>query len=51
MMNAIEMSSRRVQRTVCLMLSAVMVAASLSLSVYGALTVPESAPYSVTVHY
>lgn len=43
--------SRRMQRTVCLMLSAVMVAATLSLSVYGALLVPETAPYSVTVHY
>jgi hypothetical protein len=43
--------NRRMQRTVCLMLSAVMVAASLSLSVYGALSVPESAPYTVTVHY
>jgi hypothetical protein len=50
MVNAIEMS-RKMQRTVCLMLSAVMVAATLSLSVYGALSVPESVPYSVTVHY
>jgi hypothetical protein len=50
MFAAIE-SSRRMQRTVCLMLSAVMVAASLSLSVYGALSVPQDVPYSVTVHY
>lgn len=50
MFAAIEFN-RKVQRTVCLMLSAVMVAASLSLSVYGALPVPESAPYTVTVHY
>lgn len=43
--------SRKMQRTVCLMLSAIMVAASLSVSVYGALSVPESTPYTVTVHY
>ncbi len=50
MFAAIEFS-RKTQRTVCLMLSAIMVAASLSVSIYGALSVPESAPYTVTVHY
>lgn len=50
MFAAIEFS-RKMQRTVCLMMSAIMVAASLSVSIYGALSVPESAPYSVTVHY
>jgi hypothetical protein len=43
--------SKRMERTVCVMLSAVMVAVVLSLSVQGALTAPKHVPYSVTVHY
>jgi len=43
--------SNRMQRFVCLMLSAVAVATTLSLSVYGALPHNTHAEYSVTVHY
>lgn len=50
-MFAVSQFNRKVQQTICVMLAAVMVAASLSLSVYGALSVPETAQYTVTVHY
>lgn len=42
--------SRNVQRTVCLLMSAVIVASSLSLGAYGAQSAIEEASYSVTVH-
>ena len=43
--------SRNLQRTVCLLMSAVIVAATLSLGAYGAQSAIEEASYSVTVHY
>jgi hypothetical protein len=39
------------QRSVCLMMSAVIVAASLSLGAYGAQSALHDASYTVTVHY
>lgn len=42
--------SRNVQRTVCLLMSTIIVAASLSLGAYGAQSAIDEASYSVTVH-
>ena len=43
--------SRSAQRAVCMLMSAVIVAASLTLGAYGAQSALHDASYTVTVHY
>jgi hypothetical protein len=50
-MFAVTEFSRNVQRAVCLLMSAVIVAASLSLGAYGANAALHDTQYTVTVHY